>query len=258
MRTLVEQTRNEARNWIEALAKKNLILGKPPRIVILMGGEELEGDAREWDIYPEENVILIGTQDMLLSRALNRGYGMSRARWPMHFGLLNNDCLWVMDETQLMGAGLWTSAQLDWLRQDRFKPAQNCVTWWMSATVGIAFLETKDRKDAKMVAPAKIEITDAEATKLDILKAIRPIANWQPPQAKARKDRAAFVAALVAAIFAEHKKHTLSLVVCNTVAAAQEVFATLAFPNTASAEIILLTSRFRPADRKAHLDKLLA
>ena len=258
MRTLVEQTRNEARNWIEALAKKNLILGKPPRIVILMGGEELEGDAREWDIYPEENVILIGTQDMLLSRALNRGYGMSRARWPMHFGLLNNDCLWVMDETQLMGAGLWTSAQLDWLRQDRFKPAQNCVTWWMSATVGIAFLETKDRKDAKMVAPAKIEITDVEATKLDILKAIRPIANWQPPQAKARKDRAAFVAALVAAIFAEHKKHTLSLVVCNTVAAAQEVFATLAFPNTASAEIILLTSRFRPADRKAHLDKLLA
>jgi hypothetical protein len=52
---------------------------------------------------------LIGTQEMLLSRALNRGYGMSRARWPIHFGLLNNDCLWVMDETQLMGSGLWTS-----------------------------------------------------------------------------------------------------------------------------------------------------
>src|SRR5438093_13701498 len=28
---------------------------------------------------------------------------MSRYRWPMHFGSLNNDCLWVMDETQLMG-----------------------------------------------------------------------------------------------------------------------------------------------------------
>lgn len=26
-----------------------------------------------WDIYPEENAILIGTQDMLLSHALNRG-----------------------------------------------------------------------------------------------------------------------------------------------------------------------------------------
>lgn len=29
--------------------------------------------------------------------ALNRGYGMSRYRWPMHCGLLNNDCRWVMD-----------------------------------------------------------------------------------------------------------------------------------------------------------------
>lgn len=263
MRTLVEQTEREVRTWILRLARKHtkprdgselrwLALHSP---IILMGGEDAD---KEWDIHPERPAILIGTQDMLLSRALNRGYGMNRYRWPMHFGLLNNDCLWVMDETQLMGAGLWTSAQLDWLRQDRFKPAQNCVTWWMSATVGIAFLETKDRKDAKMVAPAKIEITDAEATKLDILKAIRPIANWQPPQAKARKDRAAFVAALAAAISAEHKKHTLSLVVCNNVAAAQEIFATLAFANTGSAEIILLTSRFRPADRKAHLDKLLA
>jgi hypothetical protein len=32
-----------------------------------MGGE----DAGEWDTYPEEKAILIGTQDMLLSRALN-------------------------------------------------------------------------------------------------------------------------------------------------------------------------------------------
>ena len=34
---------------------------------------------------------------------------MSRYRWPVHFGLLNNDCLWVMDETQLMGVGLTTT-----------------------------------------------------------------------------------------------------------------------------------------------------
>ncbi len=55
----------------------------------LWGGEE-SGD---WDMHPEKEAILIGTQDMLVSRALNRGYGMSRYRWPMHFGLLNNDAL---------------------------------------------------------------------------------------------------------------------------------------------------------------------
>jgi hypothetical protein len=54
---------------------------------------------------------------MLLSRALNRGYGMSRYRWPMHFGLLNNDCLWVFDEIQLMGSGLATPAQLEAFRK---------------------------------------------------------------------------------------------------------------------------------------------
>ncbi len=97
-----------------------------------MGGE----DAGEWDIYPEEDAILIGTQDMLLSRALNRGYGMSRYRWPMHFGLLNNDCLWVMDEVQLMGVGVETSAQLDGFRHNVKMPTIGlCQTWWMSATL---------------------------------------------------------------------------------------------------------------------------
>src|SRR5262249_5026442 len=117
---------------------------------ILMGGE----DDGEWDIYPEENAILIGTQDMLLSRALNRGYGMSRYRWPMHFGLLNNDCLWVMDETQLMGPGLWTSGQLDWMRLHRFGVLKPCFTWWMSATPSPVFLDTLDRrKDATTTMP---------------------------------------------------------------------------------------------------------
>lgn len=259
MRTLVEQTRDETRGWIAKLVDAGLIPkdGKP-RVVVLMGGESLEAEEKDWDIYPEADTILIGTQDMLLSRALNRGYGMARARWPMLFGLLNNDALWVLDETQLMGAGLWTSAQLDWLREKRFRSAKNCMTWWMSATVGTAFLETKDRKDAQLPAPAKVEITAVEAANLDILKAIRPVANWQPPNQKDRKDRAAFVAALAAAIHAEHTKSTLSLVVCNTVAAAQEIFAALASANTNSTEIILITSRFRRSDRKAHLTKLLA
>jgi CRISPR-associated endonuclease/helicase Cas3 len=88
MRTLVEQTRDEATKWIAGLSEKGFIAGKPPRVVVLMGGEELDDDSKDWDIYPEEDTILIGTQDMLISRALNRGYGMSRYRWPMHFGLL--------------------------------------------------------------------------------------------------------------------------------------------------------------------------
>ena len=49
---------------------------------------------------------------MMLSRALNRGYAAPRARWPVDFGLLQHDALWVLDEIQLMDVGLATSAQL--------------------------------------------------------------------------------------------------------------------------------------------------
>jgi len=72
----------------------------PIAVHLLMGGEQ----RTDWALWPERDAILIGTQDMLLSRALNRGYGMSRYRWPMHFGLLSSDCQWVFDEVQLMGA----------------------------------------------------------------------------------------------------------------------------------------------------------
>ena len=69
--------------------------------------------------------ILIGTQDMLLSRALNRGYAAGRARWPLEFGLLNNDCLWAFDEIQLMDTGLATSLQLDaWRRSLRLRSSR--------------------------------------------------------------------------------------------------------------------------------------
>jgi CRISPR-associated endonuclease/helicase Cas3 len=127
MRTLVEQTLRETTKWIENAIPD---VAQRPKVHLLMGGED-DGD---WDIHPERNAIIIGTQDMLLSRALNRGYGMSRFRWPMHFGLLNNDCLWIFDEVQLMGNGLATGIQLDGFRSKLWPTAKPCVTWWMSAT----------------------------------------------------------------------------------------------------------------------------
>jgi len=65
MRTLVEQTEREVRGWVENLAANRLIPANhfegKPRVVVLMGGEPLEGDEKDWDIHPEQNAILIGT-----------------------------------------------------------------------------------------------------------------------------------------------------------------------------------------------------
>jgi CRISPR-associated endonuclease/helicase Cas3 len=107
MRTLVEQTDVEVRQWVERAAElAQEAEADRVAVHVLMGGAV----SNRWEAYPEKDCILIGTQDQLLSRALNRGYGMSRYKWSIHFALLNNDCLWVMDEVQLMGAGLRTTA----------------------------------------------------------------------------------------------------------------------------------------------------
>lgn len=256
MRTLVEQTRQSAGHWLQRLG-----LSKEVDLHVLMGG----GDTGGWDTQIERNAVLVGTQDMLLSRALNRGYGMSRYRWPMHFGLLNNDCLWIMDEVQLMGPGLWTSAQLDWMRNDRFESLKPCSTWWMSATIRPKFLETIDRENAKLPEPTRIDLNEHDR-KHEILRALRPCSLWKPP-ASTRKMRkkgpggdklSAFVQALAVAVAGEHHEASLSLVVCNTVLVAQEVYKAIRKTYTGASGVVLLTSRFRARDRKENQGRLLA
>ena len=130
MRSLVTQTVQRLRAYFDALnaTKPEIDVG----VHQLMGGAIED----EWVRQPDKPWVLVGTQDQLLSRALNRGYAMSRFEWPVHFGLLNNDCRWIIDEGQLMGPDLWTTSQLDWMRRKRFPSLKPCLTTWMSATVG--------------------------------------------------------------------------------------------------------------------------
>ena len=136
MRVLVEQTEHVARTLAGRMPESDR-----PDVYVVMGGEVL---ASGFSI-PKRPAIIIGTQDMLLSRALNRGYASPRARWPVEFGLLNHDALWVMDEVQLMDVGLATSAQLQAFReQDRARSLRPCYTWWMSATLQPDWLKSVD------------------------------------------------------------------------------------------------------------------
>lgn len=61
--------------------------------------------------------VIVGTQDQLLTRALNRGYSVPWSQRPKHAAALNNDCRWILDETQLMGVGYPTAVQLHQLRR---------------------------------------------------------------------------------------------------------------------------------------------
>lgn len=256
MRTLVEQTEAEVEKWLTA---HELVWdGKPENrrgkigVHVLMGGE----DAGEWDIYPEENAILIGTHDMLLSRALNRGYGMSRYRWPMHFGLLNNDCLWVMDETQLMGVGVETSAQLDGFRHDAKMPTVGaCPTWWMSATLDDARLATVDHpKPAR--GWSTLSLGEAEKSTGRPKELITAKKKFSPaPFSLNAMTNGGYGKHLAALIKERHRLGTLTLVVVNRVSRAREAFEALAAgknPLHDRERVALIHSRFRPVDRERH------
>lgn len=253
MRVLVEQTRDNAKAW---LGKLNLLDETADRkdptkvaVSVLMGGE----DRDEWDLYPERDAILIGTQDMLLSRALNRGYGMTRFRWPMHFGLLNNDALWVFDEIQLMGSGLATTSQLEAFRNS-FGTTSLTRSVWMSATLEPRWLATVDFKPPATMLELTAE--DARSESLSRrMNADKPLAR-----AAARTEHADVLAREVRAA---HRPASRTLIVLNTVDRALSLYAALKKASQKAKDgphpkLVLVHSRFRPADRAMRVNELLA
>ena len=291
MRVLVEQTRDNTVLWLRRLDRLGgaaQVVGSgaeervrdympswsdPNRIAVsvLMGGE----DDGEWDLYPERDAILIGTQDMLLSRALNRGYAMSRYRWPMHFGLLNNDCLWVLDEVQLMGPGLVTACQLEAFRGFEVggskyfgcEPGDRSLTLYVSATAGRRLLVSREwRKDDGDHRPPNeqfvLELSDQEkadrsgplgqrrlATKKLIVRSDQHFDDDQiSAEILKRHDD------MMAAVGDAEGLPRRTLVICNTVSKARALADSLR--QGAAADIMLLHSRFRRPDRDALMKRL--
>src|SRR3990170_5557077 len=59
-------------------------------------------DNKEWLQNPASLAIIVGTVDMIGSRLLFEGYGVSRKMRPYHAGLLGADSLVVLDEAHLV------------------------------------------------------------------------------------------------------------------------------------------------------------
>jgi len=255
MRVLVEQTEAVVR---EALASADLVwdgssdhagrVGVHP----LMGGVSAGGD---WHLFPEETAVLIGTQDMLLSRAMNRGFAAGRARWPLEFGQLNHDALWVMDEVQLMDVGLATSAQLQaYADQDAAKGFRPRHTWWMSATLQPAWLRTVDtqlRHDTWTQAPTGVSAAHL-ATGVGAIQ--KTVSIESVPAA----DTEAFAALALRChqTLQDDRFGRVTLVVCNTVSRACTTYDHLRALEPTQ-EVELVHSRFRPFERANWRERFL-
>lgn len=235
MRTLVEQTRDVVQGW---LARLGLDDADGVRTAVLMGGERSDDD---WRLDLAEDAIVIGTLDMILSRALNRGYGQSRYAWPIDFGLLNNDCAYVLDEVQLMGAARPTSRQLQAFR-DRYGTTATVTSTWMSATLDPNLLHTVDAPTT--AEPFTLRPGAASPDLRQRLEAVRTIERWDD---RARAD----------VVAREHRAGTLTLVIVNTVRSARTLYDELGKLGL-DADVVLLHSRFRPPDRAKVLSSVLA
>lgn len=250
MKVLVEQTADVIEGWLERLKSEFSSAGKPlPRVQRLLGGHV---DA-DWTNTPEVPTVIVGTQDMLLSRALMRGYGMNRFAWPMHYAWLHNDALWVFDETQLMGVGVETSAQLAGLRKKlgSFRPTHSL---WMSATLGDQQLDTVDHPLAELGPPLALGEKDFQHEA--VVKRTRSKKANAKAGAAVAKDTG--IPELVSEVLNEHQEGSLTLVILNRVSRAQEVFEGLLNAGRTLENTALLHSRFRRGDRAKHMEMLKA
>ena len=82
--------------------------------------------------------------------------------------------------------------------------------------------------------------------------------NEHETRAGGSDRRSAFAEALAEAVVSEHRESTLSLVVCNTVLAAQQAYEAVIRKYNGASDVVLLTSHFRAQDRKSNQRKLLS
>ncbi len=270
MRTLVEQTARAVKQWFGNLAVDVDVSGLLPRpedVHVLMGGVEAGG----WLDEPEMPAVLVGTQDMLLSRALMRGYASSRALWPMEFALLHEDAQWIFDEVQLMGAGRATSAQLEAFRKfeaDRARSEDRAAgtpsrSLWISATLDPGWIATVDHPAPSAAAVVRVEpSSDSDGRLGRLAQAAKTLTRSPVAPASARKaDIDDYVRRLAGAVLDEHRAGRMTLVICNSVDRAQKLRSALekklARRLSAAPTLALVHSRFRPADRTREMKKAL-
>ncbi len=234
-RSLVEQVAGEARRWLE-----NLGLAGQVALHVVMGGA---GESQlQWRLDMHKPAIVVGTVDSLVSKALNRGYGIARATYPIDFALVTNGAHWVIDEIQLCEESTTTLRQLAAFAKT-LGTAEPFGLTCMSATVPKGLLETVDNPlvgDVLGILPE--ERTGELAVRLDASRTIRRL-SAEPGGYKA----------IAAAIRQRHRPGTLTLAVLNTVDAARDVYKNL---RQGPVDCTLLHSRFRGVERVRLMDEI--
>ncbi len=230
-RSLVEQVASQASSWLGRLG-----LAEDVALHVVMGDDC--ASRRQWRPDMHRPAIVVGTVDSLVSKALNRGYGIGRSIYPIDFALVTNGAHWVIDEIALCPQSTTTLRQLAAFCTVLGTAEPSGLTC-MTAAVTAALPGTADHpapgpQDILAIEPA--ERTGELAIRLDASRTVRRLAA-EPGN----------YLSIAAAAVQRHRPGTLTLVVLNTLAAARRVHAAL--PD-GPARRTLLHSRFRGHERQ--------
>ncbi len=207
-RSLVEQVAAEAARWLG-----NLGLADEVALHVVMGGEG--ASQRQWRVDMHRPAIVVGTVDSLVSKGLNRGYGIGRAVYPIDFALVTNGAHWVVDEIQLCPESTTTLRQLAGFAR-ALGTAEPFGLTCMSATVSETLLDTVDNP-----APDPAEVLRIEPDERTGELALRLGARRTVRRLVAEPGDTGEIAESARG---SHRPGTLTIVVMNTVKAAQAVY----------------------------------
>ncbi len=227
-RSLVDQVAAQTGDWLARLD-----LADQVALHVVMGGS----GKTQWQWREDMHLpaVVVGTVDSLVSKALNRGYGIGRAAFPVDWALVTNGAHWVLDEIALCRESTTTLRQVAGFA-GKLGTAEPFGLTCMSASVPDGLLDTVDNPaTGTVVGILPGERTGELAVRLGAERAIR------------RLDAdAGDYEQIAAAVRDRHRAGTLTLVVLNTVDAARNVYKRL---RGGPASCTLLHSRFRGIER---------
>jgi CRISPR-associated endonuclease/helicase Cas3 len=196
-RAVLDEVAGLVRGWLA-----NLELTDEVALHVVLGDRGAStGDWRE-DMH--RPAVIVGTVETLVTKALNRGYGIGPVIFPVDFGLVTNGAHWIVDDARLCPAATTTLRQLaGWAgRRGTAEPfGLTCISCLPVTVPGAT------------IAVAPEERTGELAVRLGAARTIRraqPAAGDYP--------------ALADAVRGLHRAGTMTLVVLNTVSAAQAVY----------------------------------
>ncbi len=226
--SLTEHVASEAARWLANL-------GLAGQVALHVPTGASGQSQRQWRLDMHKPAIVIGTADSLVSKALNRGYGIGTASFPIDYALVTNGAQWVIDEMRLCRESATTLRQLAAFANE-FRTAEPFGLTCMSAAVPEGLLETVDNPvRGTVVGILPEERTSELALRLGAERVIRRL-RAEPGD----------YSAIAAAARHRHRPGTLTLVVLNTVEAARAVYQVL---RGGPAECTLLHSWFRALER---------